>query len=181
MASKRWPAERWRELLGTLIVEQQAQLVIVGGRDDCAAAQEVTGAMPWTDVHDWTGRLTLPQLAATIEQADVLVGADSGPAHLAAAVGTSVVVLFSGTNSLEQWRPWGERVRVVRQPTSCSPCHQEACPLAEHPCMTGLRPSAVLMAIRKFLLQERMSSIISPTIQNPAQHPTQSPDHKEAA
>jgi ADP-heptose:LPS heptosyltransferase len=71
------------------------------------------------------------------------VGADSGPAHLAAAVGTPAVVLFSGTNHPQQWKPWGTHVAVLRHEVACSPCHCTTCPLANHPCLRQLMPQTV--------------------------------------
>ena len=100
--AKQWPVEHWRELLGRLIVSRGARVVLIGGGKDRAIAQEILGERPWPGVVDWTGRLSIAESAALLERADVLVGADSGPAHLAAAVDTPVVVLFSGTNNPQQ-------------------------------------------------------------------------------
>jgi lipopolysaccharide heptosyltransferase II len=141
--AKRWPLAHWRELAARLIVEFDARIVLVGNDDD--------RAMAWRHVVDWTGRLRLGQLAALLRVADLFVGADSGPAHLAAAVGTPVIALFSGTNDPRQWRPWGAHVSVVRHPPACSPCHREECPWADRPCMKALLPEAVLGHIRKVL------------------------------
>jgi lipopolysaccharide heptosyltransferase II len=165
--AKRWPAEHWQELIGRLILEYDASIVLVGS----AADRELVGTMPgarrgspdpadaWTaglppvlpGVQNWCGKLSLDELAALIERANLLISGDSGPAHLAAAVGTPVVVLFSGTNNPEQWRPWGVNVRVVNHSTPCSPCHLASCPLRNHPCMRDLQPLAVLAAAREFL------------------------------
>jgi ADP-heptose:LPS heptosyltransferase len=98
-------------------------------------------------VIDWTGILNLSELAAVLSSADLFVGADSGPAHLAAAVGRPVVVLFSGTNNPRQWRPCGEQVAIVRHPVECSPCHARRCPLPNHPCMRDLTPDSVARAV----------------------------------
>jgi lipopolysaccharide heptosyltransferase II len=141
--AKRWPAEHWQELIGWLIVHLRAQVVLVGSKAERIIAHHVLGQQPCDGVVDWTGRLSLVQLAAILEKADLFVGADSGPAHLAAAVGTPVVVLFSGTNNWRQWQPCGRQVKVVRHRVACSPCHREECPLAEHPCMTALQPEQV--------------------------------------
>ncbi len=100
-------------------------------------------------VIDWTGQLGVGELAAVLEQSDLFVGADSGPAHLAAAVGTPAVVLFSGTNDPKQWRPWGTGVTVVRREVRCSPCHRERCPLKDHPCMRGLEVEEVAQAVEE--------------------------------
>ncbi len=99
-------------------------------------------------VADWTGRLSVVELAALLERAGVLVGPDSAPAHLAAAVGTPAVALFSGTNEPGQWRPCGGRITVLRHPVECSPCHRRRCPRAGHPCMEGLDPGIVVAAVR---------------------------------
>lgn len=149
--AKRWPVEHWRELLGRLLVEREARVVLIGVREERLVAQTITQGKPWPNVVDWTGCLTLVETAALISAADVFVGADSGPAHLAAAVGTAAIVLFSGTNRVEQWRPWGERVVVLRHETACSPCHRQSCPWAEHPCMSRLTPLAVFRQVQQLL------------------------------
>src|SRR5205814_6167405 len=79
--------------------------------------------------------LLLPHFPYTTLFRSVFVGADSGPAHLAAAAGANVLVLFSGTNDPRQWRPWGDRVRVLQHSVSCAPCNLRRCPLADHPCL----------------------------------------------
>src|SRR4029077_16046934 len=102
----------------------------------------------------WTGKLSLAELAALIERANVFVGADSGPAHLAAAVGPRAVVLSTGPNRPQQWRPYGPRVTVVRHLVACSPCQREVCPWGDHPCMRGLRPESVAQAVTETLAEE---------------------------
>ena len=142
--AKRWPAAHWRELLGRLIVERDVSIILIGVREEREVALAITGSLAWPKVADWTGQLSLAETAALIARADLFIGADSGPAHLAAAVGTPAIVLFSGTNRVEQWRPWGAQITVLRQETACSPCHRQTCPWADHPCMSRLTPGEVL-------------------------------------
>lgn len=149
--AKRWPAEHWRELIGWMAARFQAQLVLVGSKTDRIIARHILGPQPCEGVADWTGQLSLVELAAVVEQADLFIGADSGPAHLAAAVGTPVAVLFSGTNRPRQWQPTGDDVRVVRHRVPCSPCHREQCPLASHPCMAELRPAQVADVVESLI------------------------------
>lgn len=149
--AKRWPAAHWQELLGRITAEYDAAIVLVGSRSERHRARAITAGHPWPGVTDWTGQLSLRETAALTERADVLIGPDSGPAHLAAAIGAAAIVLFSGTNRVRQWRPWGRRVAVVRNHTICSPCHRRACPLADHPCMNGLTPEAVMRQLRRAL------------------------------
>jgi len=149
--AKSWPVEHWQELLGRIIVGHRAQVVLVGTRRDRMIADRILGGRAWPGVADWTGRLSIVELAGLLEQADVLVGADSGPAHLAAALGTPTVVLFSGTNSAGQWRPSGVQVSVIRHKVDCSPCHRERCPRAGHPCMRLLDPRQVAAEVQRVL------------------------------
>ena len=144
-AAKCWPAVHWRELMCRLIVECDPCLVKVGSAIEGARIGELPGVL------NLCGLLSIDELAALIEDAALLIGADSAPAHLAAAIGTPVLAVFSGTNRVEQWRPWGEHVRVIKHATSCSPCHRRSCPLADHPCLAGLQPSAVFAAARELL------------------------------
>jgi len=164
--AKRWPVEYWRQLAGRLVVEHAAQLVLVGGNDDCIVARKLLGGHPWPGVIDWTGRLRIVELAALLEEADVLVGADSGPAQLAAAVNTPAVVLFSGTNRPRQWQPRGKEVTVLRHQLDCSPCHRERCPRPGHPCMRGLLPERVLAEIVRVL--RRRNAVPRPPFDKPS-------------
>ncbi|MBN2021377.1 MAG: lipopolysaccharide heptosyltransferase II [Pirellulales bacterium] len=152
--AKQWPIEHWRELLGRLILRGGRELVLVGSRADRIIARRILEGRDWPGARDWTGRLGVMELAALLERAAALVGADSGPAHLAAAVDTPVVALFSGTNCPEQWQPVGRGVTVLRHDAPCRPCHREVCPVAGHPCMRGLLPEAVARAVDEALQYE---------------------------
>lgn len=149
--AKRWPVGHWRELVCRLLVERPVRIVLVGdGRDRKAAAQILAG-VPEGAVFDACGRFGIVELAALLERAAVFLGADSGPAHLAAAVGTPVVALFSGTNDVTQWRPWGSDVEVLAHPVACAPCHRTTCAWADHPCMNLLSPALVARALMRRL------------------------------
>ncbi len=150
-SAKRWPAEHWRTLVRYLAVERRAAVALVGTPGDKSTAQAILGLSPSPHAADWTGRFSVDELAAVLERADVLVGADSGPAHLAAAVGTPVVALFSGTNSIQQWQPRGASVSTLHCHVACSPCHRRACPVVGHPCMRGIQPGEVVATLASLL------------------------------
>lgn len=138
-AAKRWPLESWRTLIAKFL-DHGWRIVVVGGPDDVALARLLPSH---PRLVDWSGRLTVVETTALLERADLFVGADSGPAHLAASAGTLSVVLFSGTNQIGQWRPWSRHALVIRKRVPCQPCHQKTCPLAGHPCMSQLDPERV--------------------------------------
>lgn len=145
-AAKRWPTRHWRELVGRFL-EDGWRVIAVGGPEDVPTASELSAHPRF---RDWTGRLAVTETAALLERADLFIGSDSGPAHLAASASTASVILFSGTNRPRQWRPWSRRALVLRQKVACHPCHHKVCPLADHPCMAGLGPDRVYRAARRW-------------------------------
>lgn len=156
--AKQWATAGWQELLWRLTAERNMRVVLVGGKQDRTAAAEILQGDNWPLVDDWTGRMSLGELAAALQLADVFIGADSGPAHLAAAVDTPTVVLFSGTNQPRQWQPRGRRVEVVRTEVDCSPCHRSRCNVSGHPCMNQITASAVLAAVEEIIEDKRTVS-----------------------
>jgi heptosyltransferase-2 len=138
-AAKRWPARAWKVLVGRFL-SSGWRVVVVGGIDDVPLSSALE---PHDRLRDWTGTMTVAQTTALLERADLFIGADSGPAHLAASAGTLSVILFSGTNHARQWRPWSRHSLVLRHRVPCHPCHQKVCPLAGHPCMAGMHPDRV--------------------------------------
>lgn len=145
-AAKRWPARHWHNLIGRFLNEGW-RIAIVGGPDDAQWSQNLP---EHPALRDWTGRLALTETAALLERADLFIGADSGPAHLAACAGIASVVLFSGTNISRQWRPWSRRSLVLKAKVPCRPCHNKTCPLIDHPCMTRIHPDRVHRAARRW-------------------------------
>jgi heptosyltransferase-2 len=138
-AAKRWPARSWKVLVDRFL-DSGWRVVVVGGIEDLPLS---TVLEPHDRLRDWTGTMSVTQTTALLERADLFIGADSGPAHLAASAGTLSVILFSGTNQPRQWRPWSRHSLTLRHRVPCQPCHQKVCPLADHPCMSGLDPDRV--------------------------------------
>ena len=144
--AKQWPIGHWRSLASRFLTDGW-RVVVVGGPEDSRLSARLDRH---ESLRDWTGRLSVSQTSALLERADLFIGADSGPSHLAASAGTPSLILFSGTNRVAQWRPWSRRSLVLRHPVPCRPCHQKACPLADHPCMAGLDPDRVYRAARRW-------------------------------
>ena len=114
---KQWPAERFQALIDRIATELETPVVVVGQHHGQASMKN--GARH-PRVVDLVGPLSLPQLAALLQQARLLVSSDSGPVHMAAAVGTRTVVLFGerhpGTGP-RRWGPWGVGHQVLAAPT----------------------------------------------------------------
>ena len=125
--ARRWPADGFAMVADVLAREIGAGIVLVGGKEETALAAEVRALMSASPL-DLTGRTTLGQLAAVLGRCDLLIGNDSGVAHVGAAAGTRVVAVFGPSNHLA-WGPYepgaspcAARHRIVRVNLPCSPC-----------------------------------------------------------
>ncbi len=126
-SARRYPADRFARVAGLLTAA--GLRVLVAGTAREAPLVEATGAgVPGAVL--LPGRFDVPVLAALIDAVDVVVCNNSGGAHLASALGTPVVVLFAGTEQVEQYRPRFGPASILTVPTACSPCRQFACPFA---------------------------------------------------
>ena len=113
--SRRWPLEHFAELARRFDAGDQLRTVLFAGPEERQLVREVRARFPRsTVVFD---RLTVPQLAAATARLAVFVSNDTGPMHVAAAVGTPVVVLLMRHPKMKNYLPPGERHRVVSRPT----------------------------------------------------------------
>ena len=116
--AKRWPPERFRRVISHTVTSLGVPVIVIGGSEERGTAQ---AALPeGVQVVNWTGQLTLTELAALLQRARLLLSNDSGPVHLAAMVGTKTLVLFGGMDAATgpgRWGPWGEGHIVISKPS----------------------------------------------------------------
>ena len=149
--AKRWPAERYAALADRLIDELGAQVLLVGSNAEAGVSQEVSRQMrnqPLT----LTGQTDLAELVATLSLVDLLVTNDTGPAHIASALGRPTLVIFGPTNPLTT-RPFSPLGEIVRKPPDCAPCMLRDCPI-DHRCMTAITPADVFDRARTLLIDK---------------------------
>jgi ADP-heptose:LPS heptosyltransferase len=145
--ARAWPAYRWQEL-AHLLGDRGRRVVVTGGPGEQALTASVAAAYGHGDVVDLGGRTSLAGLAGVLGTASAVVAANTGPAHLAAAVGTPVVSLFAPTVRLESWRPWGVPVVVLgRGDTECRDTRLTECPFPGHPCLSSVTADEVEQAL----------------------------------
>jgi len=145
--TKRWPVERLAQLIERLHAGGFPPVVLLGGPDDRFLAERIRGATRGPIV-DLTGRTTLRQLAALLSLAEVVICHDSGPMHVAAALGKPLVALFGPTDPARTG-PYGRPESIIRVPLDCSPCYERQCPLGHHNCMQKIDVETVLSAVRR--------------------------------
>ena len=160
---RRWPAERFADLAGRLIAGQKASVVLVGSageRDHVArVARKARELLPLDDLGsllDLAGRLDIGGLCALLAEARLVVSNDSGPMHLAAALGTPTLGLFGPETPL-MYRPLGARARYLWDPPVCSPCinvhdnKRSTCIHGQPECLMNLDVERVLAEAQPWL------------------------------
>lgn len=145
--ARAWEPERHAELVVRLATSGWT-VAVTGGPEESALTARVAGpAHP--QVHDLGGATDLAGLAEVLAGAAAVVTGNTGPAHLAAAVGTPVVSLFAPTVPAARWRPWRVPHELLHEPVECAGCRAQECPVPGHPCLARVPVSAVLAAVER--------------------------------
>ncbi|MBD0290854.1 MAG: glycosyltransferase family 9 protein [Thermoleophilia bacterium] len=153
--ARAWARENHAALVDALAAD--GRTVVVTGTPEEAALTAFVARPPRPNVLDLGGRTPFAELADVLAGADALVAGNTGPAHLAAAVGTPVVSLFAPTVPAERWRPWGVPVVLLGdQEAACAGTRATVCPVPGHPCLNRVTPADVVAALRS--LDEQASA-----------------------
>lgn len=152
--ARAWPSEHMRDLVSTLACAGTV-VVVTGGQREMELTSWVAGAA----AIDLGGATTLAELALVLANADALVVGNTGPAHLAAAVGTPVVSIYAPTVPSVRFEPWGvEHLTLGNQDIACAGCRARVCSEAGHPCISEVTVSQVIAALESLRPPERPGS-----------------------
>ncbi|MDB5776347.1 MAG: waaF [Herbaspirillum sp.] len=150
--SRRYPAAHWSRAIALLTGELGIDIVLTGDASEAGLIQSIVGAVGTTlpaAVTSLAGELDLGRLGAAIALASVAVSSNSGPAHIAAAIGTPVVDLYALTNP--QHTPWQVESRILFHDVPCRFCYKSICPQGHHDCLVKVHPARVVGAVRSLL------------------------------
>jgi len=148
METKRWQASRFVEL-GRALQAMDLTVVLTCGPGEEAVAGEVARELSSCELITGLG---IAELGHLIRGARLYVGNDSGPMHLAAAVGTPIVALWGSSDS-RRWRPWAVNNVVVQNPFECNPCAGYRCLVAATPlCIESVTVDQAVAAAKKLLM-----------------------------
>jgi ADP-heptose:LPS heptosyltransferase len=154
---RQWPAEYFGELIDLIVATNDVHVVIVGGPDEMDIAQRVLDSVRQRSaVYCLVGKFKLAELPTLISRCALFVGNNSGPKHIAAALGVPTIGVHSGVIDSYEWGPLGDNAVAIRRNMSCSPCYLEKsndCP-KELACIRGLgagqvyRLASTMLAMR---------------------------------
>ncbi len=152
--TKQWPIRQYAEVTRRALREFGMSAIVIGSRSECAAAEElvdlVQHAVPHGEIHSLAGQTTIKQLAALLQQADIVLSNDSGPLHLAAGLGTPVVGVFTCTSPVRSGPAPAAFRHMVATQVSCAASYCKQCPnqgTAHLACFKELTPDRVWQGV----------------------------------
>ncbi len=147
--ARAYPPDKWTQAVAALVSAGWSVAVTGSRSEEPLTAGIVAGQVHGAPVVDLAGRLDLPQLAGVLDRAGAVVVANTGPAHLAAAVGTPVVSLFSPVVPALRWAPYGVDVALLGdQRAACRDTRSTVCPVPGHPCLNSVSADDICAAVR---------------------------------
>ena len=148
--AKRWPVDRYAGLADALTTSFGARIVFLGTPTEREIAERVIQAMKVPNAVNLAGLTDIPTLVGLLSHADLVIGNDTGSAHVAAALGRPTLTIFGPTNEFET-APSGQRSEIVRaEGIECARCMFRDCPI-DHRCMIRISTSELVERARPFL------------------------------
>ena len=155
--SKSWRKEKFVQLLQEMSKRDYGKIVLIGKGSDDIDFSYIYDRLKFNYLNT-IGKLSIGELAVLLKRCAALISCDSGPVHVATAVETPCIILFSGTNDLTQWGHLNNLNRVIHKDVECSPCERRVCSRDIHLCMDKIRVEDVLSELDK--LTEIVENIV---------------------
>jgi heptosyltransferase-2 len=150
--AKRWPLDNFIQTARFLATRLGAHIILFGGKNDQAMAAQIQQSLDVKAVSNWAGATSLAELCAALKLCNLLITNDTGPMHVAAAVGTPVVAIFGSTapGLTGPGLPGTSEHHCLRSNAACSPCFLRECPV-DFRCMSGVSVEQVLGSVQTAL------------------------------
>ena len=151
---RKWPPEYWKELAERLVNDYNCQIVLSGSQEDVESADELLGISP--NIKSFCGKLDIAESSALLSLCDLVLSGDTGPLHIATAVGTPVIGLY-GSAPISRTGPWGEGHFALNSERKCVPCNRRKCKYTKNgekfsPCLYDVTPEMVIDIIKSNFL-----------------------------
>jgi ADP-heptose:LPS heptosyltransferase len=149
MPIKRWPPERYEQVVAELIASHGVWPVIFGGREDCDLGESLLRR--WGKGYLAAGRLSIRESLAAISRCGLYVGNDTGVMHMAGAMGVRCVAVFTARDYPGNWYPWGEGHVILRNRAPCEGCMETVRCVHGRTCVLSIGVEDVLRACKEVL------------------------------
>ncbi len=153
MPAKRWPLERFGEVVQQLMARHDIWPVVFGGAEDRTSGDELVAR--WGRGYNAAGALSVRAAAAALQECALYLGNDTGTMHLAAAAGTPCVAVFSARDWPGAWYPYGVAQRVFRTALDCEGCYLVECVVRQNECLDRISVAEVVAGCESLLSGKR--------------------------
>jgi heptosyltransferase-2 len=152
--SKRWSETHWKQFAERVSSETEAHIIWIGDRDADDRSRIILSLLNPSLRSRSTilcHALGLGELNTLLARCKALVTHDSGPAHIAAAIQLPTLILFSGANRVDEWRPLNSKAVILNEPVACSPCALKVCSQKTHLCMEAITPDTAMARLKEMI------------------------------
>jgi heptosyltransferase-2 len=153
LPAKQWPLDRFANVMKSLQERFQAKFIYTGSKEDTRLYDEIESNGPF-DGLNLCGKTSLRENLSVYRASNLYFGVDSGPLHMAAALGLPVVALFGPTDE-RKWGPWGEGHEIITKRLTCHPCKPHKC--ADNECMKLITVDDALEAVGRVMTRLRVN------------------------
>ena len=148
--ASRWRPEAWAKVADFLMREHKAKVVFNGVESERQEIEAIKAKME-EKATDLCGELTVQELVALLKRCNLFLTVNSGPMHIAASLGTPMVVV-QGAWNVTRWRPYGDNFKLIVKDVPCADCGHRICPLTIS-CMDMITPEEVIAAVEEMLAE----------------------------
>jgi len=153
---RRWPQQSWAKLAKMFVENCDAEIVLTGSTEDKEFSEALLSVS--SKVRSFCGKLSIEENTALLSLCDLVISGDTGPLHIATAVGTPAIGLY-GAAPVSRTGPYGENCRALFSQRSCVPCNRRKCKYIKNnelytPCMEDIKPREVFDTAQKYILEK---------------------------
>ncbi|OGH99960.1 MAG: hypothetical protein A2Y25_02445 [Candidatus Melainabacteria bacterium GWF2_37_15] len=153
---RRWPQEYWRELAKKLLEKYECEIILTGSQDDKEFSEALLDISP--KVRSFCGKVSIEENTALLSLCDLVISGDTGPLHIATAVGVPAIGLY-GAAPVSRTGPYGLNYTALYSDKECVPCNRRKCKYLKQneiytPCLMDIMPEQVLKTTAKLLLEK---------------------------
>lgn len=150
---RKWPIKYWKKLAKEILDNYDCEIILTGSKEDSEEAKKFLDISP--KIKSFCGKLNIVESAALLSKCNLAISSDTGPLHIATAVGTPVIGLY-GAAPISRTGPYGKSNIAVKSDRDCVPCNKRLCKFTKKgelysPCLLDIKPDTIYKNIKSIL------------------------------